>query len=128
MSAIKTASFEELLSQRESLIAEQAKQLRDLENEIRAAARAKGFVWAPLGPSGGKVSPGHSTAKQSFHDRNREEAIKRGWVKADGTADLERFRVEMKAKKLKITPAEVVKQEATARSRRQAERFGGRGR
>lgn len=119
----KTASFEELLSQREELIAEQTQQLAELENAIRAAARAKGFAWAPLGVKGGSRSPGHSSAKQGFHDRNREECIKRGWVKEDGSADLERFRVEMKAKRLKITPAEVVKAEATAKSKRMSERF-----
>jgi hypothetical protein len=123
MSATKNQTFEYLLQERERLLSEQAQQLAELENEIRAAARAKGFAWAPLGPSGGKVSPGHASAKSEFHERNRAECIKRGWLKEDGTPDLERFRVEMKAKKLKITPAEVVKQEAAARSKRQAERF-----
>jgi hypothetical protein len=123
MSATKTTTFEELLQERERLLSEQAKQLADLENAIRVAARAKGFSWAPLGPSGGKVSPGHASAKSEFHERNRAECIKRGWLKEDGSPDLERFRVEMKAKKLKITPAEVVKQEAAARSKRQTERF-----
>jgi hypothetical protein len=126
MNATKQQSFEDLLASREQLIAEQAKQLAELENEIRAAARAKGFAWAPLGPSGGKVSPGHASAKSKFHERNRTECIKRGWLKEDGSPDLERFRVEMKAKKLKITPAEVVKQEAAARAKRQAERFSGK--
>ena len=123
MGATKTTTFDELLQERERLIAEQAKQLAELENEIRASARAKGFAWAPLGASGGRVSPGHSSAKSDFHQRNRAECIKRGWLKPDGSPDLERYRVEMKAKKLKISPADVVKQEAAARAKKQAERF-----
>jgi hypothetical protein len=123
MSATKTATFEELLSQREAILVEHRAQLAGLDATIQAAARTRGFVWSPLGSSGGRVSPGHSSAKQSFHDRNREECIKRGWLKDDGTPDLEKYRVEMKAKKLKKTPAEVVKEEAAARARRQAERF-----
>jgi hypothetical protein len=79
------------------LLSEQAKQLAELEKAIRAAARAKGFAWAPLGPSRGNVSPGHASAKSEFHERNRAECIKRGWLKEDGTSDLERFRVEIKA-------------------------------
>lgn len=126
MTAAKNQTFEELLARREDLLADHQAQLVSLENEIRAAARAKGFAWAPLGPSGGKVSPGHASAKSDFHRRNREECIKRGWLKEDGSPDLEKFRVEMKAKKLKITPAEVVKQEAAARSKRQTERFSKR--
>lgn len=70
-----------------------------------------------------KLSPGHAEAKKSFHDRNREICREKGWLKPDGTEDLERFRVEMKAKKLKISPAEVVKQEAAAKAKRLAERF-----
>jgi Domain of unknown function (DUF4145) len=74
MSATKTATFEELLSRREALISEHAQQLAELENEIRAAARATGFAWAPLGPSGGKVSPGHASAKEIF-DSELEQAV-----------------------------------------------------
>jgi hypothetical protein len=123
MSATKTATFEELLQERERLLSEQAKQLAELENAIRAAARAKGFAWAPLGPSGGKVSPGHASAKSQFHERNRAECIKRGWVKPDGTADLERFRLEKKAESLGISIIEVAKREAAEKAKRAEAKF-----
>jgi hypothetical protein len=68
-------------------------------------------------------SPAHATAKQAFHDRNREECIKKGWVKPDGSPDLERFRVEMKAKKLGLTMPEVLQMEIKERQKRASERF-----
>jgi hypothetical protein len=126
MNATKQSNFEDLLEEYERVKAEQAKELAELENQIRAAARARNFSWAPLGASGGRVSPGHASAKANFHERNRAICIKNNWLKPDGSPDLERYRVEMKAKKLKITPSEVVKQEAAARSKRQSERFSKR--
>lgn len=123
MSATKTATFEELLSQREALLAEHRAQLADLDATIQAAARARGFVWSPLGSSGARISPGHASAKQSFHDRNREECVKRGWIKSDGTPDLERFRLEKKAEKLGISIIEVAKREAAEKAKRAESKF-----
>lgn len=105
-------SFEDLLQEREELLAKHQAQLVELENAIRAAARAKGFMWGPLGPNGGIRSIGHANAKQAFHDANRAECIRKGWLKADGNPDLERLRVEKKAERLGISPAAVKKQEA----------------
>ena len=42
-----------------------------------------------------------SLCKSAFHHRNREECIRRGWLKEDGTPDLARLRVEKKAEKLR---------------------------
>jgi hypothetical protein len=113
-------SFADLKAEYDKLKAKHADELSALGVRVSQAARLEGFEWRPLGVK--RYSKMQET-KTAQHNRKREECIKHGWLKADGSADLERYRVEAKAKKLKITPAEVVKREIAARAKRQAERF-----
>jgi hypothetical protein len=113
-------SFAELKAEYDRLKAKHADELIVLAARVSQAARLEGFEWRPIGE---RRQPLMASVKSDFHNKNRGECIKRGWLKADGSPDLERYRVEIKAKKLKISPAEVVKQEAAARAKKQAERF-----
>jgi hypothetical protein len=116
----KLQSLDELLVQRDQILQRHARELQGIEAEIAQAMRARGMAYTLLGT---KRQPGMASAKQSFHDRNREECIKRGWVKPDGTADLERFRLEKKAESLGISIIEVAKREAAEKAKRAEARF-----
>jgi hypothetical protein len=119
--ALKLPSLDDLLSERDRILAEHAQELADIDNQIASAMRARGLAYNP--PSSGT---GKSAAKRSFHERNRQECIKKGWVKADGSPDLERLRLERKAASLKISVATVIKQESDAKAKRAVDRLKGR--
>ena len=117
---VRLSSFEEFVTARKELLARHAEEMADMDEQITQAARREGFHWAPLN---GKRKPGMAQAKQAFHDRNRVEAADKGFLRPDGTPDLERLRLEKKAARLGMSVPALVRLEANEKAKRAAEKL-----
>jgi hypothetical protein len=118
--AVKQNSFEEFVTARKALLTRHAEELADLDQLVTQAAKREGFHWAPLNE---RRRPGMAKAKQAFHDRNRAEAIDKGYLRPDGSPDLERLRLEKKAAGLGISVPALVRLEANEKAKRAQEKF-----
>jgi hypothetical protein len=123
---MKPQSFEQLRQQWKDMKVRHQEEMLAMEQAVVAAARAEGESWGPEGVRGGKRSVNHSIAKQELHQHNREECRRKGWMREDGTEDLERLRLHRKAEKLGISIVEVTALEAKERAKRAAVKFKGK--
>lgn len=77
--AVKRQAFEELLSQPEALLSDQRHQLAELDDQIRAAPRAKGISWSPL-----ERAAGGSPLSIALQNRHFTTATVKSALGADG--------------------------------------------
>lgn len=122
-----TATFSELQAlkqKRDAMLTRHEAEMHELEVEINKTMLDLDLGhYSPPGPSGGRRSLGHSRVKTEQWKAKRAEALKRGFVKKNGSPDVELLRLTITAEKLGISVLEVVQLEAKKAAARAAAKW-----
>jgi hypothetical protein len=120
----KYAALEAAKAKREELIAAHAEELAQVEDEISREMQILGM--GPYLPEGVKKQPKMAEVKRQQHAEIRQLAIQKGYFVQDGRKkgqpDVHRVRLEMKAEKMGISVATLIKRTEEERVKKALER------